>query len=229
MALASLKTSPATNLNRLLGSTLGTILLASTGLTMAAPCNVNDAPKLCSDGINFMTCVGTSTSTTWDKSECTPSTPQPKGPFPWLIKGTTSAPSVSEILLDRTPGTGWSVVAVADFNGDGQADLLWRRSNDTGEARIWILQGQTVVRDVAVGRTPAEGWRVIGAGDFDGDGKADILWRRSNNTGEARIWYMNVENVLSDASIGVPRLNTQLLGIGDFDGDRRSDIVWGFK
>jgi hypothetical protein len=33
-------------------------------------------------------------------------------------------------------------------------------------------------------------WRIMGTGDFNGDGKADIIWRHSS-TGQNAVWYMN--------------------------------------
>ncbi len=39
------------------------------------------------------------------------------------------------------PASGWEVIAVADFDGDGKADLAWRRQDETGEVRIWLLDG----------------------------------------------------------------------------------------
>src|SRR5262249_56998427 len=36
-------------------------------------------------------------------------------------------------------------------------------------------------------------WQVQGIGDFDGDGKSDILWR--NDSGQVYIWEMNGLNV----------------------------------
>jgi hypothetical protein len=38
-------------------------------------------------------------------------------------------------------------------------------------------------------------WVVVGTGDFNGDGKSDILWRNSN--GDVGIWLMNGTQTLS--------------------------------
>jgi hypothetical protein len=33
-------------------------------------------------------------------------------------------------------------------------------------------------------------WQIVGTGDFNGDGKTDILWR-NKSTGQNIIWFMN--------------------------------------
>jgi hypothetical protein len=40
-----------------------------------------------------------------------------------------------------------------------------------------------------IGSNPGSDWHVIGAADFNGDGKADILWQ--NDDGQAAIWMMD--------------------------------------
>ena len=79
------------------------------------------------------------------------------------------------------------MVGVEDFGSNGQVDILWRRADNTGAPRFWLLDGATVTDDFEL-KMPDPGWKVGGVGDVNGDGKAEILWRRSNGSGEMRLW-----------------------------------------
>jgi hypothetical protein len=63
------------------------------------------------------------------------------------------------------------------------------------------------------------------SGDFNGDGKQDILWRNMQ-TGELRIWYMNGSSILSNDSVATVGLNWNIVATADFDGSGFSDILW---
>ena len=61
-------------------------------------------------------------------------------------------------------------------------------------------------------------------GDFDGDGRSDILWRHVN--GSLHVWFMDGSAVVSGASLPPVSAAWSVVGTGDFDGDGRDDILW---
>jgi len=111
----------------------------------------------------------------------------------------------------------------ADFNGDGQVDLVWS-DTQTGERRIWLMNGTGYGSEVSLGTIPGN-WVIAGAGDFNADGQVDLLWT-DRSTGESRIWLMNGSTYVSAVSLGVVPLEWSIRGTGDFNGDGQTDIVW---
>src|SRR5882762_6320354 len=88
------------------------------------------------------------------------------------------------------------------------------------------MNGRTIVAQGLVNVVDDQAWQVKGIGDFDGDGKADILWRNSR-TGENSIYLMNGWTIVAQGLVNLvddPAL--QVKGIGDFDGDGKADILW---
>jgi hypothetical protein len=65
---------------------------------------------------------------------------------------------------------------------------------------------------------------IVGTGDFNGDGKGDILWRNTN--GDVAIWLMNGLETLSAVDIGNVPNSWMFVGTGDFNGDGKGDILW---
>ena len=69
------------------------------------------------------------------------------------------------------------------------------------------------------------GWHVDGTGDFNGDGKSDVLWQNDNGT--PAIWLMDGTNVIGAGAVGSnPGPSWHVDGTGDFNGDGKSDILW---
>jgi hypothetical protein len=124
------------------------------------------------------------------------------------------------------PASSWKVVGIADFDGDGHADLAWRRQDDTGEVRIWLLDGAGAQKDDYGLPTPDPGWKVVGIADFDGNGRADLAWRRQDDTGEVRIWFLDGAAKKKDIGLPTPSAGWKVIGIADFDGDGHPDLAW---
>ncbi|WP_410962502.1 FG-GAP repeat domain-containing protein, partial [Salmonella sp. SAL4358] len=67
-------------------------------------------------------------------------------------------------------------------------------------------------------------WVLSGAGDFDGDGQSDLLWRHAT-TGDVSVWLMDGTSLRRWATW--PAQTTwELRGMGDFNNDNISDLLW---
>ncbi|MBV6340232.1 FG-GAP-like repeat-containing protein [Candidatus Magnetobacterium casense] len=155
----------------------------------------------------------------------------------WFIDGIKKVSSGDVKPNDSTwNGTksNWQIAGIGDFDGDGKSDILLRNTS-TGELQIWLMDKETIVRT----GSPFNGnvgfvWEIKGIGDFDGDGKSDILWRNTNsdtedeNSGKVVIWLMDSTGIKvgGNDSPGKIGLDFQIAGTGDFDGDGKSDILW---
>jgi hypothetical protein len=98
----------------------------------------------------------------------------------------------------------WTVAGIADFNGDGKKDTLWRNTS-TGQNAIWFIGGTpsppaVSVSSTALIATVATTWSIVATGDFNGDGKGDIVWR--NTSGTTAIWLMNGSTLLKRVALG---------------------------
>ncbi len=130
-------------------------------------------------------------------------------------------------------GPTWHVMGSGDFNGDGKADILWQ--NDNGPVAVYLMDGfnkiwsggPTDLSGAYVANLgPMANWRATGAGDFNGDGRSDILWQGPN--GQVQIWYMNGGQRMGIGAVSATQsAGWSVAGIGDFNGDGKSDILWG--
>jgi len=68
-------------------------------------------------------------------------------------------------------------------------------------------------------------WQVVGIGDFNGDGKSDILWRNTS-TNEVDTWFINNGLYAGGTAVNFVPSVWQVAGTGDFNGDGTSDILW---
>jgi serralysin len=85
------------------------------------------------------------------------------------------------------------------------------------------MNGMSII-DGGVLTNPGASWRLVGTGDFNGDGKSDLLWQNSDGT--PAIWEMNGTSVIGGGGPGNPGSAWHLIGTGDFNGDGKDDLVW---
>ncbi|HVY71721.1 MAG TPA: Ig-like domain-containing protein, partial [Verrucomicrobiae bacterium] len=76
----------------------------------------------------------------------------------WYMHGATFQDS--ELLNPFDPLAGWHVVGSADYNGDGQADLIFQ--NDTGAVEFWFMKGPNGVERPFLNPVSAgQDWHVV--------------------------------------------------------------------
>ena len=117
--------------------------------------------------------------------------------------------------------------ATGDFNADGHSDVLWQAPTN-GFAQVWALGGSNGVSVLsAANLTLQNPWRIVATGDFDNDGRVDVLWQ-DPVTGVPQIWYMGGTagtQVVSAKNLSGPN-PWHIAGTGDFNRDGRVDIIW---
>jgi len=113
-----------------------------------------------------------------------------------------------------------------DFNADSRSDVLWRNSA-SGENYLYPMNGATILSSEGYLRTVSvPDWRIVASGDFDGDGKADILWRNAS-TGENYLYVMDGLSIANEGYLRTVADQSWIVaGVGDFDGNGRDDIFW---
>ncbi len=144
--------------------------------------------------------------------------------------------SYSSQAQDFAAGAVWSTehsavtydadqVRYADVSGDGRADMVFRKSDNT----IWVSLAE------ASGFGTASQWAAPGGShqpdqaslaDIDGDGKADLIFRKPNN--EIGVFISNGSGFTAPTSwlsMGGDYQSGQAL-FGDVNGDGRADLIF---
>ena len=68
-------------------------------------------------------------------------------------------------------------------------------------------------------------WKVVGAGDVDGNGKDDLLFSNSSQR-LFGYWLMSGSQTLKMQNIGPVGTGYSVATTGDYNGDGKVDIVW---
>ncbi|MBY0336738.1 MAG: FG-GAP-like repeat-containing protein [Acetobacteraceae bacterium] len=137
--------------------------------------------------------------------------------YAWLMGGGSLVGQGGIITL---PGS-QTVAAIADTDADGRSDIVVRGAD--GGWSVGRMNGTTLLS--SGGGSLAANWQLAGAGDLNGDQRADLLWRNSA-TGEAYAWLMNGAAIIGQAALGNPGLAWSVAALADLSGDGRADMLW---
>lgn len=137
------------------------------------------------------------------------------GSYEYTLEALDAAQNVSDVKT----GAFRVDTVKSDIDGNGIADLLFH--NKVNGAVVAWMDGEDA-NSTSLGNVDST-WNMIGTGDFNGDGKADILWQK--NEGNMVIWNDGNDQKVVDAGFA-PSNEWQIVGIGDFSGDGNADILW---
>ncbi len=122
----------------------------------------------------------------------------------------------------------WIVQAVADLDGDGFDDMVFRFTgddgipNDTGVSYIWFMNGSAVNQVRKRGGAPLN-WTLVGAIDINNDGAADMVYISPGN--QIRVLMATPARTCANLSAGNLAGGYQALKVADFTGTGRGDIL----
>ncbi len=136
--------------------------------------------------------------------------------FPGNAQGNYPDPTIIPVT---TPVT---FVYSGDFNGDGFADVV--AMNTGGTVATWFGSKDGISSARATSPLPANSSSMGDlVGDFDGDGKKDIVFQLLNTPNATNVLYGNGDGTFTAVAAPGGQLSNAL--VADVNGDGKSDLV----
>jgi hypothetical protein len=141
----------------------------------------------------------------------------------WSSTGVGFTPNIYANFVDPS----WTLVGSMDFNGDRASDLVWRNTS-TGTFTIWDATNSGLTTTGFTPNSYVDGsvstvWTLAGLGDFNGDGKGDLIWQDGNVFTE---WQSTGSGFTPNVFVGSVSSGWSLAGIGDFSGNGQDGLLW---
>lgn len=145
----------------------------------------------------------------------------------WLYPGTGNGGHSARKLI----GSGWNgmtkITAFGDLSGDGRADLL---AVEKSTGKLWLYPGTSTGGLGARKLIGSSGWSgmnaLVGAGDMNGDGRADLITRQAA-TGKMWFYPGKAGHLGTRVLIGSSGWNamSSFIAVGDWSGDGHADLL----
>jgi hypothetical protein len=154
--------------------------------------------------------------------------PQGGGPAALWLAGRGDA--LHAMRIEPAPPEDLVLAGAADFDGDLHADLAWS-DRRTGAAVLWLMSPDALQRRALVGPiagpSGAASWRLAASADFDGDGRADLVWQDTRNL-EVQVWLLDGGRVKRrlQPDPRPPQGDWRLAAVPDANRDGTPDLLW---
>ncbi len=146
----------------------------------------------------------------------------------WFMDGNGISVRSYDYLRDgngailKTGNPLWQAKAIADFDGDGDADLLLQLK-ELNQTAIVQLNSKALV-DYQYITSPTESNLVIrGVGDSNADGVADIYWQTPDNS---RVLIQTITTLITASNFTPIAATAPLQAIGDLDWNNTADLLF---
>jgi hypothetical protein len=116
--------------------------------------------------------------------------------------------------LPAPVGADWEAVAVGDVDANGCADVLWRNAT-SGDLMASLFENGAPSATLRLAPQTAQPRReIVGSGDFDGDGRSDLLIRQRRSR-TLSVWTLDGAVVKLKDSVAELKSGWLPAGVGD--------------
>jgi hypothetical protein len=144
--------------------------------------------------------------------------------YQWWLAQSNGSSFANSMWASWSASVTWVDIQVADFNGDGRADLT-ARASQTGGWWTGLSTGSSFNTSFWASWNPTVSWVDVKVGDFNGDGKTDLIGRVSSS-GQ---WWAAISTGSSFTTSLWATWSTSVtwvdIQVADFNNDGKDDIA----